>query len=434
MNQLSDSQLEGTLHKALGTPAAADFDAWLSREGDAVAYLNPIVAATYHRRRRLLVRIVSGAAAAAIFVAVATWFLTPQGSTFAQTINVINKAETITWTIAWYDRMVSHDGKRTWLEKHPRWERSYLAPRTYRDVRYDDDGNISSIDIEDAAAGKVLHLDMKKKTAMVTDKPSGQFGPGNPFGTIVNDLDRASIEYVGRRDIHGVTVNVFRYRKDFPHGGHEIRDIWLDVKTKRLVGYCTTSDDEPFDPATARDRDNPPEPRFSKGTIAGVINSDIVFDAQLDPKLFSLNPPDGFKIIPPKVWPKITEELLVEWLRVTALANGDAFVDADPKAFLHWHTAIAEKAKVDRSKAEQQFLDLAQKHAVEGNHVPMRSFADAFTKPRSFRYLGKSVRLGDGDRIVCFYELESTGKYRAVYGDLTVKDVKPDELPLPVEK
>ena len=54
----------------------------------------------------------------------------------------------------------------------------------------------------------------------------------------------------------------------------------------------------------------------------------------------------------------------------------------------------------------------------------------------SFRYLGKGVKLGDKDRIVCWYKLKDAkdpNTYRVVYGDLSVKDVAAKDLPLPVE-
>jgi plasmid stabilization system protein ParE len=72
--------------------------------------------------------------------------------------------------------------------------------------------------------------------------------------------------------------------------------------------------------------------------------------------------------------------------------------------------------------------------ADENRNSPvMASFANEYTAGGRFRYLGAGVKLGSGDRIVLFYRLKSTGTYRAVYGDLTVKDVKPEDLPLPVE-
>ena len=53
----------------------------------------------------------------------------------------------------------------------------------------------------------------------------------------------------------------------------------------------------------------------------------------------------------------------------------------------------------------------------------------------SFRYLGKGVKLGEKDRIVCWYKLKDAkdaNTYRVVYGDLSVKDVAAKDLPLPV--
>jgi hypothetical protein len=433
MNEPQETACVARLRRALGSPPRANFERWRDQHGDAIAYLNPVVTATFRNRRRTLLRITSGAVAAAIIVCVAAWLFVPRESAFAQTVAAINKAESITWTIIWYNRLVSQDGKRTWLRKLPRWERSYLSPGSYRDVRYDDAGNIATVDIEDVAAGKVLHLDMKKKEATLKNEPSGQFGPGNPFAGFAKALEQEPLEFVGQRDVGGIQANVFRYRKEFSQGGHDIHEIWLDAKTKRLVGQSTTSSDEPFDPATAPDRDNPSEPRFSKGTIAGVIKADFDFDAQLDPKLFSLAPPADFKVVEPKARPKITEDLLIDWFRVSARANGDTFVDSDPKAFREWDHAIHEKSKSDRSDAEQQFIDLAQKHMTEGNFVPMHEFAAKFTEPRSFRYLGKGVKLGDGNRIVCFYKPKGARKYRAVYGDLKAKDVNAYDLPLPVD-
>ena len=55
---------------------------------------------------------------------------------------------------------------------------------------------------------------------------------------------------------------------------------------------------------------------------------------------------------------------------------------------------------------------------------------------KSFRYLGKGVRLGEKQRIVCWYKLKGAkdpNTYRVVYGDLSVKDVAPKDLPLPVD-
>jgi outer membrane lipoprotein-sorting protein len=436
MNELNDRDVDEQLRGALGSPAAADFEAFRRRHADAVAYLNPVVTAKVQRRRKMFMRVISLAVASTIIVAAGTWLLAPREFAFAQTVKTIDRAETMSCTITTYFRYYSEDGKRTWLVKESRWERAFMSPGRFRDTRYDRDGNISSVDIEETNSRTVLHLDMKKKVATLEREPSGQFGTGNLFAGVVQMLKSKPVEFVGQRDLSGTKVNVFHFRKQFMHEGmppsHENWEIWLDAKSKQLLGYCTSRGNEYFDPATAADRNNPPETKFKKGEIAGSIIADIVLDAQLDPNLFSLTPPDGFTVIEAKPRPMIGEEQFVELLRVTARVNDGIFVDSDRGLSRERQVSISDKRKEDRSQAEQEYGDIVRKHGVDGNIGPMSRFAVDSTEPRSFRYLGKGVKLGAADRIVCFYKLKSTGKYRAVYGDLTVKEVDPKDLPLPV--
>ena len=435
MSEVRKSKLDDALRQALGSAPGGDFAAWRAEHTDSIAFLNPTVTAKYHWRRRFLIRMASSAVAAALVLLAGIWLFVSQEQSFAQTVHEINKAETITCEIVWYNRMWSEDGKRSWLNKGPRWERSFLAPNRFRDVRYDGEGNISTIDVEDTVARKVLHLSMKDKIAMVKNEPSGQFGNGgNPFASLAKLLEREPIEFAGQREVDGVKANVFRYRKEFSDGGHDTTDFWLDIKTKRLMGYCDTPEDKPFDPDTDADRNNAPEKRISKGTIAGVITHNIVFDAQLDPSLFSLTPPEGFKIIEPKVRPKVTEESLIKWLRASARANGNQFLDTEPKSFRQWMTKLNAKSKNDRSKAEQDFLELVHSNVLDGNINLLSRFEEDVAQPRTFKYLGKGATLGDHERIICYYESKNSSTYRAIYGDLSAKEVRPDELPLPVEK
>lgn len=308
MCESENFDLEIRIREALGTPPAADFDAWQRRHGDSLACLSPALTATQHRRRVFLIRIASATAAAAGIVAVAVWGFSSDKRTFAQTINTIEKAETITWTITWYDRMYSTDRERTWLRVHPRWERSYLSPNKWRDVRYNSDGSVAFVDIEDASTGEVLHLNMVDKEAVLKNEPSGQFGRGGPFEGLRGILDSKPIEFAGQRQVDGVRVNVFRYVRGLPDGGTESTEFWLDEKTERLVGYCVSPGDVFFDPRTAPDRENSAEDDFSQATNAGVIVHDIVYDAQLDPSSFSMTPPEGFTVIESPQRPNITEE------------------------------------------------------------------------------------------------------------------------------
>ena len=63
---------------------------------------------------------------------------------------------------------------------------------------------------------------------------------------------------------------------------------------------------------------------------------------------------------------------------------------------------------------------------------PIKQFEEDQSTPNSFSYVGTGVTVGQAERIVCWYKLRNASKYRAVYGDLTVKDVSAADLPLNV--
>jgi outer membrane lipoprotein-sorting protein len=380
-------------------------------------------------RRRVLMRIAGVAVAVVILLAIVSLFLVPQEASFAQALKAINEAETLTYSMTHYIREYSEDGKRSWLRKW-RSEIAYQAPDLYRVTAYENDGKVRDVTILDKLSNKTLHLDMKSKKATWKAQPSIQFGRGGPLGGLAKVLESKPIEFVGQREINGVRVNVFRSHHEFDHTSF---DIWLDARIKRLVGWSDPGADR-FDFATAADRNNPAENKISKGETAGVICSDFVFNPRLDATLFSLTPPEGFEVAKEPPHPPVTEAELIEWLDVTARFNHGAFVDTPLGVHHEKHNEAARKDKASRTDVEQRFLDLWIKHMKNRHSYPIWAFAEANAVPKTFRYLGKGVKLGDKDRIVCWYKLKGAKTYRVVFGDLSMKDVAAEDLPLPVER
>lgn len=430
MTEPSDRDLGYMIQSALGEPPKANFDSWLEGNKESLSYLDSRVMENYLGRKRILRRVLSYSAVAAVFLVAMFMVFAPQENAFAQTIETIKQAKTISWTIDWYNREFSVDGKRSWLKRGPRWERSFQVPNRYRDVRYAEDGTVASVTIEDTITNETLRLDMQKRTAMLTKEPSGQFGPGLPFDNIINILEKESVQCIGKQNINGIDTNVFRHYIKDKHGAEQSTEIWLDAKSKRLVRICTTPGNTFFDPQTDADINSPVEPQISEGTIAGVILSNIEFDAQMSPTLFSLTPPEGFLIVAPPQREKVTEEKMVQWLQLSAEANGGEFLELERGFNMTWHTAIASKPEIERTEAETNYLAAWRESMLQGNFVPVQDFVNASVEAGSFRYLGKGVRLGDNKRIVCFYKLRGMSNYRAVYGDLRVAEVTADDLPL----
>ena len=47
----------------------------------------------------------------------------------------------------------------------------------------------------------------------------------------------------------------------------------------------------------------------------------------------------------------------------------------------------------------------------------------------NYRYSGATVKLGEKDKIVFWYRVEGTDKYRAIFGDLHGEDVSRQQIP-----
>ncbi|MHC4460313.1 MAG: hypothetical protein ACYS6W_14385, partial [Planctomycetota bacterium] len=46
-----------------------------------------------------------------------------------------------------------------------------------------------------------------------------------------------------------------------------------------------------------------------------------------------------------------------------------------------------------------------------------------------YHYAGKGVKLGDADKAIFWYQPKDSTTYRVIYGDLSVKEVSPENLP-----
>jgi hypothetical protein len=382
-------------------------------------------------RRKFIFRL-SVVSATVAALAIAAWFFGSDKVSYAQAARQIDEAAAITWTATSYSRAYSADGRRSWLLAS-RVENAWRRPGLYRETHYDDAGNTTLVRVIDSTTGRVLQLDPSRKKAELLTRR--YLDPNGPFAQAAEALKSNSLELVGRRKTAGGTVNVLRHRVEKPVNAEDSVDYWIDLRSKQLVGMLAPGSDY-FDPATAQDRDNPAEKTFSRAIALGIVFEAIRFDARLDPGQFSLTPPTGFEVVEHRM-PETREQDVVEWLEAVARYNDGVFPDSlSPTSGIDPVRMRATQAKppADRTEAERQLIELRERHARAGVRLPYAIFLAENTTRGSFRYLGKGVKLGSVDRIVCWYRLKSSGKYRAVFGDLDVRDVQPEELPLSVEK
>ncbi|MDZ4686071.1 MAG: hypothetical protein SH850_13465 [Planctomycetaceae bacterium] len=435
---------EQPLKAALGQPSAPDFEAWRERHPGAVAYLNPVVTRIQQQRRTWLMRTLN-LTASSLCLATLVWFFGfrggPDQSAYAETVKGIEEAQTITWTTTFYNRVTSADGKRTWLKTERRLH-AYRHPGLYRETGLKEDGSVSWVEINDANLGQQLSLSVRDKKAILKMATGGNRDLKGPFAWVIDGLRMrpesriTAVELVEQKSAANGKINVFRIliKSSERGGGVGSYDVWIDAQSKQLVEVRVPGAEE-FDPATAPDRNNPPEEKWSTKTGAGYKNHEIVLNAQLDPELFSLKPPEEYQL-ETKERPTVTEAEMIEYLGAAARFNDGVFPDSpfglavDNKEF----NAIWSRDKKDWTDAEKKIVDLHRKYVnADLNKLPVRHFEDDHTVSGSFRYIGARAKLGTADRIICWYRLKESGKLRAVYADLEVKDVAPEDLPLDVK-
>ena len=441
-----DLRLEELIRAAISTDGLSfDFERWKQEHQPQIdefrAQTRPLYSQgpTLMERRGTMTRTLKIAAAAVVFIGVCLGvpYLghhRDRGTAFAQLVEQIEKAKTITWKITFYNHVTSKDGQRTWVETETR-EMAYKAPGLYREVLHPTiRGQIEHTCITDAVNLKSLSLVPADRRAFVRESAVTTFDPRGPFTGAKEEMNKPDLQWVGKRTTATGEVNIFRrtFKRDESNRNWSY-DFWIDAKTKRLVAVQIPGADI-YGPEADPARGNPLEKEWSTARPACSISHDIHFDVELDESLFSLVPPAGYTL-QTEQRAQVTEKEMVDYLGIMADDNDKTFPDRPYSISSDRLNAIYNKAKKERTAPEQKLLDTVDHYKMASlNMMPTGHFIEDHTVKGSFRYLGKGVRLGDKDRIVCWYKLkDANGTYRVVYGDLSIKDLAPEDLPLPVE-
>ena len=441
-----NSKLDRLIHTAIGRDSAPfDFRRWKQKHQREIAAFQSEAqhpesqASALWERRRTMIRALKLAAAAAIFIGVCLGLprLGPKqdhNTAFAQMAEQIEKAKAMTWKITFYTRVTSKDGKRTWIETEER-DCAYKAPGLYRDVFLDKSGQIRSWEITDVVNEREITMHPSLKKAFVREMAT-MHGTRGPFVWVMEQMKERNLQWVGTKQTPGGQVNVFRAAfKDEGNNRDWSYDFWVHAETKQLVALQVPGSDI-FDPENDPASKNAPEKEASFYQPFCFFDHDIRFDAELDDSLFDLTPPAGYAV-EVEGRPEVTEEEMVAWLGLLAEFYEGTFPDNAVPPFdvsVDRVNAIQDKAKEERTPVEQRLLDTQNRYMMANiNEMPVAYFLRERAVNDSFRYLGKGVKLGDKERIVCWYRLKGAVDYRAVYGDLSIKDMRAEDLPLPVE-
>ncbi|MHC5059537.1 MAG: hypothetical protein ACYTFK_00405 [Planctomycetota bacterium] len=156
-----------------------------------------------------------------------------------------------------------------------------------------------------------------------------------------------------------------------------------------------------------------------------IICNNLQFDVALDESLFSMEVPDGYVIQETGIdFAESSESSFIESLRIWAeIIEGGQFPDS-----IDLEDIVKVGPKFDQglkrlNLTEQEKLEVATKFGQ--GYVFIRFF-----KGRGqWHYAGKGVELGDSNMPIFWYQPEGSETWRVIYGDLTVEDVEPGDLP-----
>jgi outer membrane lipoprotein-sorting protein len=371
-------------------------------------------------------------------------------------------ANSATWKVSYYVQLRSKDGReKKWFKEVNNGQRYfYKSPGRYRMEELGADGKVTFVSIEDQVNRAKLEMNVREKTATLT--PLGPFPssyhPDGPFAKYLELMKRDDIQSLGKKEVGGGIANGFRcaffqaaINRDYSF------DFWINAETKRLV-LCQDPGGDILDLANiVRDqgvtfpagdveyagktfeqiRDKGGQPGNSGHTLG-----EIAFNVKLDDPLFSLEPPDGFTVKVVEA-PAISEKDVTEFMAITADYFGKTFPDQFPY-FNHQKEEYDRFERIEQEVMKQGKGTPAEARLVKEMHKwwrtgipgpgPMHAFTTQMIEKGSWKYLGKGVKLGDKDRIVCWFRPNGSRTFRVIYGDLTVKDVAPGDLPLPVQR
>ncbi|MFB0524519.1 MAG: outer membrane lipoprotein carrier protein LolA [Phycisphaerae bacterium] len=314
-----------------------------------------------------------------------------ENAAFAAVVEKLHNAHTMTYSIV----------TQTNIESMPtvRVDMAFKEPGYMRITTID--GYITVIDW---AQNKGISILPQRKQFIDFEASNYQHDPAqDPFVVIENlrALPSRADEVLGEKEIDGRLLQGFRVTEEYV-----VNTIWLDPDTGELARV---------------------EMEFPDAPGMSVIMTDFQFNVQLDDLLFSITPPEDYTRLEVQAdVSKVTEQDLIEYLRSWSTWAKDGTF---PPTF-----NLVSLPKVAMEMEKQGKFGQGETPAQQRKADAMLMyrgimFAAQLPAESNWRYAGENVIYGDADTPIFWYRPEGSTTYRVIYGDLSVKDVAPEDLP-----
>ncbi len=264
---------------------------------------------------------------------------------------------------------------------------------------------IEDVSIIDLETSRILTLDPKAKKAVYIDLKGLPKIPNylenlRNVITMMEEEPQFVVEELGEKVIDGTNAVGFRA----VHPQAEVT-IWADGETALPI------------------RIEQQEGQFN------LIIKDFQFDVEMDESLFSMEVPEGYsqQQIELDLFGS-TESDFIEGLRVWAeVIGGGTFPDDVSVEYFIKQVPMMQEVFVEMDASDDEETELGlklQKYLL---------FIRFFKGEGKWHYAGKGVALGEGETAIFWYKPKGSETFRVIYGDLTVKEVAPEDLPQPLK-
>jgi len=229
-------------------------------------------------------------------------------------------------------------------------------------------------------------------------------------------------------DNHGYNPTLLTYdglKKDF-HNEAEENLGEMEINGRKAVGFRIVKDNRVItvwaDPDTALPIQI--ESKADDGTETLTLTN-ITFGVELDDQLFDMTVPDDYLAMNMSTEEftipfELTEKYLVEGLKIAAGHRGGKF----PTYF-----GRGRPGKEARDKHLEEASRIVA--PIEDDFACMLAteYFVRLPKGSEWQYVGEDVQLGDAKKPVCWWKTPGSKTYRVIYGDLSIRDVEPSDLP-----
>jgi hypothetical protein len=336
---------------------------------------------------------------AIVFVGIHYLDVSPDGAgvVWADVLRNMEASQTVTFTLdaEEYFQNECYWGKGTVKIKGPIRRFDGIKGRR---SKYGQSGEETVIDMTDLSQqNRFVTLYPLKKCADIAD--SHGYNPTLlTYDGLKNDFHNEAEENLGEMEINGRKAVGFRIVKD----NKEIT-VWVDPDTSLPIQI---------------------ESKANDGTETLTLTN-ITFGVELDDQLFDMTVPDDYLAMNMSTEEftipfELTEMHLVEGLKIAAGHHGGKF----PTYFGRGRPG---------QEARDKFLEEESRIVapIEDDFACMLAteFFVRLPKGSEWQYVGEDVKLGDAKKPVCWWKLPDSKTYRVIYGDLSIRDVEPGDLP-----